>query len=81
MACEEDVDVEVLARETEGCSGAEVVALCREAAMKAMEESLEIKAVGKRHFDQALKGLVRRITPEMVRFYDDFRERSGLKSV
>ncbi|OAQ33838.1 AAA-domain-containing protein [Linnemannia elongata AG-77] len=81
MACEEDVDVEVLARETEGCSGAEVVALCREAAMKAMEESLEIRAVGRRHFEQALKGLVRRITPEMVRFYDDFRERSGLKSV
>ncbi|KAG9063236.1 spermatogenesis associated protein 5 [Linnemannia hyalina] len=81
MACEEDVDVEVLARETEGCSGAEVVALCREAAMKAMEESLEIRAVGKRHFEQALRVMVRRITPEMVRFYDDFRERSGLKSV
>ncbi|KAF9149804.1 Spermatoproteinsis associated protein 5 [Linnemannia schmuckeri] len=81
MACEADVDVDVLARETEGCSGAEVVALCREAAMKAMEESLEIRAVGRRHFEQALKGLVRRITPEMVRFYDDFRVRSGLKSV
>ncbi|KAF9544776.1 spermatogenesis associated protein 5 [Mortierella hygrophila] len=81
MACEEDVDVEALARETEGCSGAEVVALCREAAMKAMEESLDIRAVGKRHFEQALRGMVRRITPEMVRFYDDFRERSGLKSV
>ncbi|KAF8942484.1 Spermatoproteinsis associated protein 5 [Haplosporangium gracile] len=81
MACEADVDVDVLARETEGCSGAEVVALCREAAMKAMEESLEIRAVGKRHFEQALKGLVRRITPEMVKFYDDFRVRSGLKSV
>ncbi|KAF9938792.1 spermatogenesis associated protein 5 [Modicella reniformis] len=67
--------------QTEGCSGAEVVALCQEAAMKAMEESLEIACVSKRHFDQALVGMTRRITPEMIQFYDDFRTRSMLKSV
>ncbi|KAF9899480.1 spermatogenesis associated protein 5 [Linnemannia zychae] len=81
MACDADVDIERLAEQTEGCSGAEVVALCQEAAMKAMEESLEIEAVAGRHFDQALKGMTRRITPEMIQFYDDFRMRSGLKSV
>ncbi|KAF9355712.1 spermatogenesis associated protein 5 [Mortierella sp. NVP85] len=81
MACDNDVDIDQLAQHTEGCSGAEVVALCQEAAMKAMEESLEIACVSKRHFDQALSGMTRRITPEMIRFYDDFRTRSGLKSV
>ncbi|KAF9133968.1 hypothetical protein BGW39_008455 [Mortierella sp. 14UC] len=81
MACDPDVDIELLAEQTEGCSGAEVVALCQEAAMKAMEESLEIEAVAARHFEQALKGMTRRITPEMIRFYDEFRMRSGLKSV
>ncbi|KAF9114603.1 Spermatoproteinsis associated protein 5 [Mortierella sp. AM989] len=81
MACDTDVDIEQLAVQTEGCSGAEVVALCQEAAMKAMEESLEIACVSKRHFEQALAGMTRRITKEMIQFYDDFRMRSGLKSV
>ncbi|KAG0052085.1 spermatogenesis associated protein 5 [Gryganskiella cystojenkinii] len=81
MACDTDVDIDQLALQTEGCSGAEVVALCQEAAMKAMEESLEIACVSKRHFDQAIASMTKRITPEMIRFYDDFRTRSGLKSV
>jgi len=81
MACDSDVDIDQLAVQTEGCSGAEVVALCQEAAMKAMEESLEIACVSKRHFDLAIAGMTRRITPEMIRFYDEFRTRSGLKSV
>ncbi|KAG0094251.1 spermatogenesis associated protein 5 [Podila epicladia] len=81
MACGSDVVVADLALRTEGCSGAEVVALCQEAAMKAMEESLEIECVSKRHFDQALASMTRRITPEMIQFYDQFRQKSGLKSV
>ncbi|KAF9196123.1 Spermatoproteinsis associated protein 5 [Haplosporangium sp. Z 11] len=81
MACDADVDLEELAEKTEGCSGAEVVALCQEAALKAMEESLDIACVSKRHFNQALAGITRRITPEMIQFYDDFRIRSGLKTV
>ncbi|KAG0301679.1 spermatogenesis associated protein 5 [Dissophora globulifera] len=81
MACDTDVDIEQLAEQTDGCSGAEVVALCQEAAMKAMEESLEIACVSRRHFEQALQTMTRRITPEMIRFYDEFRMRSGLKSV
>ncbi|KAF9578060.1 spermatogenesis associated protein 5 [Lunasporangiospora selenospora] len=76
-----DVDLDELANSTEGCSGAEVVALCQEAAMKAMEEDLAIEYVSMRHFQQALAKMQRRITPEMVRFYDEFREKSGLKSV
>ncbi|KAI1307211.1 spermatogenesis associated protein 5 [Mortierella claussenii] len=81
MACDQDVDIEQLAELTDGYSGAEVVALCQEAAMKAMEESLEIICVSKRHFDQAIAGMTKRITPEMIQFYGDFRRRSGLKSV
>ena len=81
MACDSDVDIELLAVQTEGCSGAEVVALCQDAAMKAMEESLEIECVSSRHFNLALAEMTRRITPEMVQFYDEFRMKSGLKSV
>ncbi|KAG0229730.1 spermatogenesis associated protein 5 [Actinomortierella wolfii] len=81
MAVGPDVDAAAIAEATEGCSGAEVVALCQEAAMKAMEEDLNIEYVSKRHFDQALAQMTRRITPEMIQFYDDFRRKSGLKSV
>lgn len=66
---------------TDGCSGAEVVALCQDAALAAMEESLQVQEVSGRHFDQALKSLQRRITPGMLQFYRNFQEKSGLMSV
>ncbi|KAI9004425.1 P-loop containing nucleoside triphosphate hydrolase protein [Hyaloraphidium curvatum] len=73
MACEEGVDVDELAQRSEGLSGAECVNVCQEAAMLAMEEDVAIRAVGKRHFDQALREVRPRITPEVLAFYERFR--------
>ncbi|KAI9227654.1 MAG: P-loop containing nucleoside triphosphate hydrolase protein [Piptocephalis tieghemiana] len=81
MPCAGDVDVGSLVEHTDGCSGAEVVALCQDAALAAMEESLQVQEVSGRHFDQALKSLQRRITPGMLQFYRNFQEKSGLMSV
>ncbi|RUS24731.1 AAA family ATPase [Jimgerdemannia flammicorona] len=81
MACSQDVEVEELAEKTDGCSGAEVVSICQEAALFAMDEDLEATEVKRTHFLQALSSFTRRITPEMIKFYDDFKNRSGLRSV
>ncbi|KAI8929625.1 P-loop containing nucleoside triphosphate hydrolase protein [Entophlyctis helioformis] len=80
MACSDDVDLDVLAKATDGFSGAETVAVCQEAAMQAMEEDLSAPHVAHRHFVKAISGVTPRISPEMIRFYDDFRRRSGLRS-
>ncbi|KAG1455983.1 hypothetical protein G6F46_007923 [Rhizopus delemar] len=83
MACDEDVDIEEIATKvsSEGCSGAEAVAICQEAALIAMEENVYIDSIKMRHFKKALDTFTRRITPEMLKFYADYQEQSGLQSV
>jgi AAA family ATPase len=72
MSLGDDVDLTQLAERTDGCSGAEVVALCQEAGLKAMNEDLEITGVASRHFEAALTGLKRGITREMIEHYESF---------
>lgn len=72
MSLADDVDLTQLAERTDGCSGAEVVALCQEAGLKAMNEDLEITGVANRHFEAALNGLKRGITREMIEHYESF---------
>ncbi|KAJ3026881.1 UNVERIFIED_CONTAM: spermatogenesis associated protein 5 [Siphonaria sp. JEL0065] len=79
MACSPDVDCEEFARLTDGYSGAEVVSVCQEAAMYAMEEDVDIEFVSRRHFLQAIESVTPRITKEMIEFYDRFRLQSGLR--
>lgn len=45
-----------LAGETEGCSGADVTGVCREAALAALREDIEAREVAPRHFEAALRG-------------------------
>lgn len=64
------VDLEELARRTEGFSGAEVVALSREAALCAVEEDpVHARLLRGRHFEQALAGWQRQIAPRMLEYY------------
>ena len=74
MSCDPLVDVRLLAVETEGFSGAEIVAVCREAAIKAMEEDLNVEFVSQRHLLSAIEQITPQITPEMIHFYDHFRK-------
>lgn len=77
---EPDYDLENLARRTEGCSGAEVVLLCQEAGLAAIMENLDTKRVEARHFEKALSGISRGITPEMLEYYRAFAMRSGISA-
>ncbi|KAI8981572.1 P-loop containing nucleoside triphosphate hydrolase protein [Pilobolus umbonatus] len=81
MCCGDDVNMDTIAEKSEGCSGAEAVALCQEAALFAMEEDIHIDSVKMRHFNKALSTFTRRITPQMLKFYADFRNKSGLQSI
>ncbi|KAK4512633.1 uncharacterized protein ATC70_003337 [Mucor velutinosus] len=81
MTVDRDIDIDEIAEKSQGCSGAEAVAICQEAALFAMEEDLHIDSVKMRHFRKSLATFTRRITPEMIQFYKDFQERSGLQSI
>eukprot|EP00759_Apiculatamorpha_spiralis_P011909 PhF_6_TR19054/c0_g1_i1/m.28001/K14575/AFG2, DRG1, SPATA5; AAA family ATPase len=60
----EDVEVGVLASQTEGYSGAECVAVCREAALVALELSLDTQQLETQHFVTALQ----RVLPRQKNF-------------
>ena len=69
---EADVEHAALAARTEGYSGAELAALCREAALAALEEDDDAAAVGARHFDHALTILTPRTPVETLAFFADY---------
>lgn len=67
-----DVNLMELVNRTEGFSGAEVVAVCNEAALEAMKENIEITSVAMRHFEKALKVVTARTDPKLLKVYERF---------
>ncbi|KAI9182906.1 AAA+-type ATPase [Blastocladiella emersonii ATCC 22665] len=78
MACSPAVDLPALADQLDGCSGAEVVNVCQAAALRALERDVDVEQVEPEDFDYAVANLSRRITPEMIGFYDAYRAKSQL---
>jgi SpoVK/Ycf46/Vps4 family AAA+-type ATPase len=64
-----------------GYSGAELSALCREAAMYGMEQNLNIEQIHFSHFQYACTRVHTRITTEMLNFYDRYRKQCSLTSI
>eukprot|EP00929_Paragymnodinium_shiwhaense_P107263 TRINITY_DN7334_c0_g1_i1.p1 TRINITY_DN7334_c0_g1~~TRINITY_DN7334_c0_g1_i1.p1 ORF type:complete len:799 (+),score=192.60 TRINITY_DN7334_c0_g1_i1:91-2487(+) len=89
MQVEASVDAGMLADRTHWYSGAEVVMVCREAAMAAIRDVLETRPPGDQtgdasgsqpcatisHFEKALATVRPRIDQETVRFYQDFESK------
>nr|XP_018896181.1 PREDICTED: spermatogenesis-associated protein 5 [Bemisia tabaci]XP_018896183.1 PREDICTED: spermatogenesis-associated protein 5 [Bemisia tabaci] len=68
-----DVDLEWLVTATAGYSGAELVGVCHEAALKALEEDLETMAISRSHFDYALTVVTPRTPTTLLNFYQNFK--------
>ncbi len=86
MPLAEDVNLEEIAEKTEGYSGADIEAVCREAGLAAIREAiskLEIAdkekvkeiaktvKVSKKHFEEALKKVKPSLTKEDIRRYEE----------
>lgn len=72
MAVDDDVDLDTLAELTDGFSGAEIVSVCQEAGLLAMNEDIEISCIHQRHFLAAISGIHRTITVEMLNYFERF---------
>lgn len=66
------MEIEELVSLTKGYSGAEVNAVCHEAAMVALEESLEAQTIQMRHFKKALDLVKSRTSPNLLKIYEDY---------
>ncbi|CAG79218.1 P-loop containing nucleoside triphosphate hydrolase protein [Yarrowia lipolytica] len=74
MCLGSEVDLEEIAKTTEGMTGAEIVALCEEAGLYAMSQDEDAKEVTKKDFDHVLKGARRGVTEEMLKYFVDWAE-------
>lgn len=72
MPIAEDVDLAQLVDRTNGYSGAEVQAVCQEAAMKALEDNIDAVVVNWNHFTKALDVVQPRTNAELLKLYDDY---------
>jgi len=86
-----DVQLDELTRLTEGYSGAEIAAVCNEAAMKALEDLVQYlesnaenfnagkikkEHIWKTHFENALRTITPRINSDSLRIYEEFKHKS-----
>ena len=76
-----DVDIKELAKLTKGYVGADIEALCREAAIVALREDKKSRAVSKNHFEEALRSVRSSVTEEVVKYYDRLAEQLGQTAV
>lgn len=71
MQISEDVNLEDLIARTEGYSGAEVNAVCHEAALKALEEDININKVSMKHFEMGLNIVTPRTPASLLKIYEN----------
>jgi len=70
-----NVDIEELAKKTEGYVGADIEAICREAAILALRENIGAKEVLMEHFEEAMKKVHASVTKDVEKMYEDLKER------
>jgi len=70
MPLDKDVDLKKFSDITENYTGADIEALCREAAMLAIRKDDKAKKVTKKHFESAMEAVRASITPDILKFYE-----------
>lgn len=76
MPLAKDVDAKALAFTSKNYSGADIEALCREAAMIALRRDVNTKEVTARDFEEARKRIGPSTTPDMEKWYKGFMQQA-----
>ena len=67
-----NIDLIELNKKLDGFTGADIETLCREAGMIALRENLRARKITEEHFKMAIESLYPSITPEIIKWYEDF---------
>ncbi|XP_033829827.1 ribosome biogenesis protein SPATA5 isoform X1 [Periophthalmus magnuspinnatus] len=70
-----DVSIEELVSKTNKYSGAEITAVCREAALLALQEDIKAQSVQARHLEQALITVQPRVPDSLIQSYIRYQQR------
>ncbi|MBW2973431.1 CDC48 family AAA ATPase [Candidatus Woesearchaeota archaeon] len=63
-----------LATNTEGYAGADIEAVCREAAMIALRDDMKAKEINKKHFEEAMKKVRPSATKDIEKDYEELKD-------
>jgi transitional endoplasmic reticulum ATPase len=77
MPLAKDVSLDEIAEKTVGFSGADIDALCREAAMTALRDDINVKEVRKTHFERALAEARGSLTDDVIKYYKKVKDDMG----
>jgi transitional endoplasmic reticulum ATPase len=77
MPLAKDVSLDDLAEKTIGYSGADIDALCREAAMIALRGDINVKEVRKIHFEHAMSEARGSLTEDVIKYYKKVKDSMG----
>ncbi len=67
-----NIDLNELNKKLDGFTGADIETLCREAGMIALRENMRARKITEEHFKMAIESLYPSITPEIIKWYEDF---------
>ncbi|KAM4670678.1 ATPase family gene 2 protein homolog A isoform 3-T3 [Amazona ochrocephala] len=81
MPVSNEVCLAELVQRTQKYSGAEITAVCREAALLALQEDIHAKSIMGQHFQYALTIVTPRIPDSLIQFYADYQQQSGLHAL
>ncbi|XP_019350188.2 ATPase family gene 2 protein homolog A isoform X7 [Alligator mississippiensis] len=81
MPISDEVCLKELVLHTHKYSGAEITAVCREAALLALQEDIQAKCIMRKHFQQALTTVRPRIPDSLIQFYSNYHQESGLHAL
>ncbi|PKK85791.1 MAG: ATPase [Thermoplasmata archaeon HGW-Thermoplasmata-1] len=77
MPLSDNVSLDSLADLTDGYVGADVEALCREAAMLALREDMNSSIVEAKHFEKALTTVRASVTSDIIKYYERIANQLG----
>jgi transitional endoplasmic reticulum ATPase len=67
------VNLDILSEKTDGYVGADIEAVCREAAIIALREDIKAKEVAMKHFNDALKEVRSSVTKDVEKAYEEMK--------
>lgn len=77
MPISDDIKIDLLVEQTDGYSGAEIQAICQEAAFYALEDDINVQRIPNKYFVKAIRNIKPRTSPELLKLYDEYLTESS----
>ncbi|MBR9679441.1 MAG: CDC48 family AAA ATPase [Candidatus Altiarchaeota archaeon] len=75
MSLDDNIDLNEMVKRTDGYSGADIAAVCREAAINALREDINIEKISMKYFYQSLEDVKPSLNDEQKKFYEKLKNK------